>query len=116
MPGALVSVAELMAGIIAASLPVYGSLVRRLQERRTTSTDASKYSDFQSKYKSHSTKVGRGDLSATYLSSGGITVTDQIHLTSYSRDGSYRQIGDKGDKSSLNRHGSYSSSKESTGG
>lgn len=94
MPGALASTAELMVGIIAASLSVYGPLIRRLYGKSPTPTVTSRIDTFALQHTSHSIRIGRQDA-ATSRSAPDITVTKHFTLSSGTdRDDGWVEVGD----------------------
>jgi hypothetical protein len=94
MPAGMLSVVELMAGILAVSLPVYRPLYRRLVNKDRGGTQRSSENPYSSG--SRSIKITGGGF--TKNNSEGIVVTDEvdINLTPYNRkDGNWVQVGDE---------------------
>lgn len=95
MPAGMLSVVELMAGILAASLPIYRPLYRRLVIREAVgSTERSSENPYANG--SRSVKITGGGYSKN--NSDGIVVTDEvdIDLSPYNRkDGAWVRVGDE---------------------
>lgn len=100
MPAGMLSVVELMAGILAVSLPVYRPLYRRLVNKDKGGT-TQQSSDNPYSSGSRSVQITGGGFSKN--NSDGIVVTDEvdINLTPYNRrDGHWVRVGDE-DESGL---------------
>lgn len=90
----MLSVVELMAGILAVSLPVYRPLYRRLVNKDRGATQRSSDNPYSSG--SRSVKITGGGFSKN--NNDGIVVTDEvdINLTPYNRkDGNWFLVGDE---------------------
>lgn len=93
MPAGMLSVVELMAGILAVSLPNYRPLYRALVKRDKGSTPRSSENPYSNG--SRSVKITGGGFAKN--NNDGIIVTDEvdINLTPYNRkDGNWVRVGD----------------------
>ncbi|KAL7948446.1 hypothetical protein V8C42DRAFT_314482 [Trichoderma barbatum] len=110
MPAGMLSVVELMAGILAASIPIYRPLYRRVVARDTVgSTQRSSENPYA--LGSRSVKITAGPFTKT--NSDGIVVTEEVNidLSPYNRkDGAWVRVGDEDESGLYTPHANRSTS------